>query len=167
MASAIVAELRDPLIPQEPDLPTWDDCADALFRLLLRRRRGEGAMRILMLAQFYAPVVGGEERMVEELARALTARGHDVAVATLRSDGLPDFEEQDGVRIHRLPGLAARLPLLFSDTGRRHAPPAPDPETVRTLAQVVRSERPEVVHGHDGSLTPTSRCARETPPRTC
>jgi len=106
-------------------------------------------MRILMVAQFYAPVVGGEERMVEELARALTARGHDVAVATLRSDGLPDTEEQDGVRIHRLPGLAARLPLLFSDAGRRHAPPAPDPETVRALGQVVRAERPDVVHGHN------------------
>ena len=33
VAQAIVDELRDPLIPQEPDLPTWDDCADALFRL--------------------------------------------------------------------------------------------------------------------------------------
>ena len=53
----------------------------------------------------------------------------------LRSDGLPDMEEQDGMRIHRLPGLTARPPLLFSDTGRRHAPPAPDPETVRALAQ--------------------------------
>ena len=106
-------------------------------------------MRVLMLAQFYAPVVGGEERMVEDLARGLHARGHDVAVATLRSDGLPDTDEQDGVRIHRLPGLAARLPLLFSDTGRRHAPPAPDPETVRALAQVVRTERPDVVHGHN------------------
>ena len=106
-------------------------------------------MRILMLAQFYAPVVGGEERMVEELARALTARGHHVAVATLRSGGLADTEDQDGVRIHRLPGLAARLPLLFSDSGRRHAPPAPDPETVRALRGVVRAERPDVVHGHN------------------
>ncbi len=106
-------------------------------------------MRVLMIAQFYAPVVGGEERMVEELARALTARGHEVAVATLRSPGLPDVEVRDGVRIHRLPGLAARLPLLFSDGERRHAPPAPDPETVRALAQVVRAERPDVVHGHN------------------
>lgn len=106
-------------------------------------------MRVLMLAQFYAPVIGGEERMVEELARALSARGHEVAVATQRSDGLPASEERDGVRIHRLPGLAARVPLLFSDTARRHAPPAPDPETVRALAHVVRAERPDVVHGHN------------------
>lgn len=33
VARAIVAELRDPLIPQDPDLPTWDDCADALLGL--------------------------------------------------------------------------------------------------------------------------------------
>ncbi len=106
-------------------------------------------MRVLMLAQFYAPVVGGEERMVEDLARSLAARGHDVAVATLRSGELPEQEEQGGVRVHRLPGLTSRLPLLFSDKGRRHAPPAPDPETVRALAQVIRSERPDVVHGHN------------------
>ncbi len=81
--------------------------------------------------------------------RALTARGHDVAVATLRSEGLPELEVRDGVRIHRLPGLAARLPILFSESGRRHAPPAPDPETVRALAKVVRAERPDVVHGHN------------------
>ena len=35
-------------------------------------------MRILMLAQFYAPIPGGEERMTESLARSLAQRGHDV-----------------------------------------------------------------------------------------
>ncbi len=33
VARAILAELRDPLIPDEPDLPTWDDCAQALYDL--------------------------------------------------------------------------------------------------------------------------------------
>ncbi len=37
-----------------------------------------------MLAQTYSPVVGGEERLVEDLSRQLAGRGHEVAVATLR-----------------------------------------------------------------------------------
>ena len=102
-----------------------------------------------MLAQFYAPIVGGEERMTQSLATALVERGHEVAVATLQHPGLAGTEELDGVRIHRLPGLAARSSRLYSDGGRRHAPPAPDPETVLALRRVLRRERPDVVHGHN------------------
>lgn len=102
-----------------------------------------------MLAQFYAPVVGGEERMVESLAVGLRERGHEVAVATLRQPGQDAEELHRGVRIHRLGGLAQRLPFLFSDDGRRFAPPAPDPETVAGLRHVLDAERPDVVHGHN------------------
>jgi glycosyltransferase involved in cell wall biosynthesis len=106
-------------------------------------------MRILMLAQFYAPVVGGEELMTESLSISLVARGHDVAVATLRQPGLRPYELRDGVRVHRLGGLAQRVGRLFSEDGRRHAPPAPDPETVLALRRVIASERPDVVHAHN------------------
>ena len=102
-----------------------------------------------MLAQFYAPIFGGEERMVESLAVGLMERGHDVAVATLRQPGQAAREEIRGVRIHRLPGMAQRLPWLFSEDGRRFAPPAPDPETVGHLRRVLDTERPDVVHGHN------------------
>ena len=102
-----------------------------------------------MLAQFYAPIVGGEERMTESLAVELVRRGHDVAVATLRQPDQEPFEERDGVRVHRLPGLAQRLGGMFTDSGRRHAPPAPDPETVRALRRILATERPDVVHGHN------------------
>ena len=40
-------------------------------------------MRILMLAQSFSPVVGGEERIVEDLSSELSLRGHRVTVATL------------------------------------------------------------------------------------
>jgi glycosyltransferase involved in cell wall biosynthesis len=106
-------------------------------------------MRILMLAQFYAPIVGGEELMTESLAVALVGRGHDVAVATLRQPGQAPYELRDGVRVYRLPGLAQRAGRLFSEDGRRHAPPAPDPETVLALRRVMARERPDVVHGHN------------------
>ncbi len=102
-----------------------------------------------MLTQFYAPIVGGEERMTQSLAGELTQRGHEVAVATLRQPGLAPCEELDGIRVHRLPGLAQRVGRLFSDQNRRHAPPAPDPETVMALRRVISRERPDVVHGHN------------------
>jgi glycosyltransferase involved in cell wall biosynthesis len=106
-------------------------------------------MRILMLAQFYAPVLGGEEQMVEALSISLSERGHEVAVATLRQPGLPAEELRDGVRVHRLGGIAQRFGRLFSEDGRRHAPPAPDPETVLALRRVIARERPDVVHAHN------------------
>jgi glycosyltransferase involved in cell wall biosynthesis len=106
-------------------------------------------MKILMLAQFYAPVLGGEEQMVEALSISLSERGHQVAVATQRQPGLADEELRDGVRVYRLGGLAQRVGRLFSEDGRRHAPPAPDPETVLALRRVLARERPDVVHAHN------------------
>jgi glycosyltransferase involved in cell wall biosynthesis len=102
-----------------------------------------------MLAQFFRPDIGGEERSVEDLAAALVARGHDVAVATLRLPGTPAREQLDGVRVHRLEGLVNRLGILFRDDARRHLPPLPDPELVVALARVLSEERPDVVHAHN------------------
>ena len=102
-----------------------------------------------MLAQFFDPVIGGEERVVEQLSVELAAHGHEVAVATLRVDGTPAFEERTGVRVHRVDALVNRLGGLFVDDSRRHLPPAPDPILVRQLRRVVDEERPDVVHAHN------------------
>jgi glycosyltransferase involved in cell wall biosynthesis len=110
------------------------------------------AMRILMLAQSYAPVVGGEERVVEELSAELAGRGHSVAVATLRQPAGEPEAERRGVRVHTLRGTSDRIPMLSGDGERRHAPPLPDPETVLDLRRVLREERPEVVHAHNWLL---------------
>ncbi len=120
-------------------------------------------MRVLMLAQFYAPIIGGEERMVETLATTLAGRGHEVVVATLRQPGQAEYEERGGIAIHRLPGLTQRLPWLFSESERRHAPPAPDPETLRALKGLLRTFDPDLVHAHnwlDNSYLPLARRAR-------
>ncbi len=106
-------------------------------------------MKILMLAQFFRPVIGGEERSAEDLATALAARGHDVAVATLRVPGTPAYEEARGLRIHRLDSLAGRLGWLFAERERRHVAPFPDPGLVAGLRRVLREERPDVVHAHN------------------
>jgi glycosyltransferase involved in cell wall biosynthesis len=105
-------------------------------------------MRILMLTQSYPPIVGGEERAVEDLSVELAARGHDVAVATLRQPG-GEPRQNAGVRVHALRSAVYRLRHLYGDAERRHAPPVPDPETVLDLRRVLRRERPEVVHAHN------------------
>jgi glycosyltransferase involved in cell wall biosynthesis len=106
-------------------------------------------MRVLMLTQFFAPVVGGEERVVESLSAELARRGHDVALATQRAEGLPDSEVRDGIRVHRIGTLAGRARWLFDDPQRPHVPPAPDPEALLGLRRLLQQERPDVVHAHN------------------
>ena len=106
-------------------------------------------MRILLLSQFYPPVIGGEERHVRNLAAALAARGHDVSVGTQRHPGSPDFETDGRVRVHRLPGTLQRLTGLHADAERPHVPPFPDPELTLALARLVEKEKPDVVHAHN------------------
>ncbi len=106
-------------------------------------------MRILMLAQFYPPTIGGEEQHVRTLSTELAARGHRVAVATLWHDGLAEFERDGAVRVYRIKGTMQRAAWLFSEAGRRHAPPLPDPELTLALHRVVQAERPQIVHGHN------------------
>jgi glycosyltransferase involved in cell wall biosynthesis len=106
-------------------------------------------MRILMLTQSYAPIVGGVERVVEDLSSELLRRGHEVSVATLRQPGEPAERADGGVEVHSLGTSAYRLPGVRLDQERRHAPPLPDPETVLQLRRLIRRERPEVVHAHN------------------
>lgn len=106
-------------------------------------------MRILMLAQWYPPIVGGEELHVRNLSTELARRGHAVTVATLAQPGLADTESHDGVEVVRLRSSAQRLERLFSDQSRQSAPPIPDPELVIGLARVARRARPDVMHAHN------------------
>jgi glycosyltransferase involved in cell wall biosynthesis len=120
-------------------------------------------MKILMLAQFYPPVVGGEEHAVRSLSVELARRGHDVVVATIAQGGPPAASSDDpGVRVHRLASASARLPALY-EGDRRHAPPLPDPELLWRLRCVIREERPDVVHAHNWivkSYLPLARTSR-------
>lgn len=109
-------------------------------------------MRILLLSQFYPPIVGGEERHVRNLAAALVQRGHQVSVATLWYPGAKACELDGEVRVYRICGTLQRLSGLFAESERRHAPPFPDPELVAALGRVTAKEKPDVVHAHNWLL---------------
>jgi glycosyltransferase involved in cell wall biosynthesis len=106
-------------------------------------------MRLLMLSQSYAPTVGGEERVVEDLSHELAGRGHEVAVATLALPRRQRSTVENGIPVHRLRSTSHRIVGLHRDSERRHAPPAPDPETVLDLRRLVARLRPDVVHAHN------------------
>ena len=107
-------------------------------------------MRILMLAQFYPPIIGGEERHVRSLSQALARAGHDVVVATHNLPGeAPEAIDEAGVRVVRMRGLSQRLSALFSDGERRFAPPFPDPEVTWRLRRIVKDFKPDIVHAHN------------------
>ncbi len=122
-------------------------------------------MSILLLSQFFRPVIGGEERAVEDLAVGLVQRGHSVSVATLAVPGAPAYEELDGVRVHRLEATSARATFLFSEAERTHLPPLPDPGIVAGLRRVLARERPELVHAHNWIVHSFLPLKRKTGPR--
>lgn len=106
-------------------------------------------MRILMLSQSYPPIIGGEAIHVRTLSVELASRGHDIAVVTLRYQGQAELELDQGVRVYRVRSSTARIPWLFNDAVRRRAPTFPDPGVVLALRQIIRKERPEIVHAHN------------------
>jgi glycosyltransferase involved in cell wall biosynthesis len=120
-------------------------------------------MRILLLAQFFPPDIGGEERHVFNLGNTLAERGHEVAVATQRMVGVPDEETlASGVRVHRFGTVAMRLPGVYS-TSRTHHPPLPDPLGVRELTRITRQERPHIVHAHNWIVNSALALRRSSP----
>jgi glycosyltransferase involved in cell wall biosynthesis len=104
-------------------------------------------VKILMLAQFYPPVVGGEERHVRNLSLELASRGHELHVACL-DVGRPPVEDP-GVTVHVLPNVGVKVPALYPTADRPLALPIPDPYVSRALSRLVASVRPDVVHAHN------------------
>ena len=106
-------------------------------------------MNVLLLAQWYEPVIGGEEIHVRTLAHELAGRGHRVTVAAIAHPERPDRYWDGPVRVHRLRGSLQRVPFLFSDGARQSLPPFPDPGIASGLRDLVRRERPDIVHAHN------------------
>jgi alpha-1,3-mannosyltransferase len=117
-----------------------------------------GPIRVLHVSRRYAPLLGGTERYIEDLAQAQLALGHRVSVLTLDRDvagvvpgRLPAFETLNGVPVVRLPGAG----------GRRMA------VTFRPDRLVRAVHRADVVHLHDVrfamALAATGSLAGDTP----
>jgi glycosyltransferase involved in cell wall biosynthesis len=81
------------------------------FLITILGRTMRDCLRILMPNLEYPPLGGGAAPVTRGLARALVARGHHVDVVTMGYRGLPAEENEDGVRLFRVPALRSRLEL--------------------------------------------------------
>ena len=89
-------------------------------------------MRILFTSHRFWPSIGGTEEVVERLARACVAAGHDVTVFTSDEPGAPEREARDGYAIRR---------FTLRRSGKYRFPP-------RAYREAVLSEGWDVVHLH-------------------
>jgi len=105
-------------------------------------------LRVLLASDHYPPFIGGAHRQTQLLARELHQRGHEVNVATVWSGGLPEEEDDAGVRVFRLKQLRTWLPGVVKDRIQRHQPPFSDPITVVGLRRLIRRFTPDVVHAY-------------------
>lgn len=111
-------------------------------------------MRVLMVNNLYAPNVrGGAERSVQLLAEALAVAGVEVTVVSAdERSGAP--VELNGVKV-----VTLGVPNVYWPFGDAQPSPSQrklwhlldiyNPLAKRSLLQVVRDERPEVVHTHN------------------
>lgn len=90
-------------------------------------------MRILQVAAYYPPHVGGLERHVESLSRKLVEAGHEVTVYTANVPRLRANEVVDGVEIRRFRCLAS---------------PLGNPVTPGLFCKLLGSDGFDVVHTH-------------------
>ena len=67
-------------------------------------------MRICFFVYRYWPIVGGVEKYIHQLAKAMLEMSHEVdVVAGATAEGLSTSETHEGVRIHRFPALRSPL----------------------------------------------------------
>jgi len=119
-------------------------------------------MKVLLLAQFLPPTLGGVERHVWTLARALAARAHEVTLLGFATGGEePAESHSEGVRIVRVRTASSHLPILYRDPARPFALPVPDPLVSRAIRHELSRGRFDVVHAHDwivnSALGPVAR----------
>jgi glycosyltransferase involved in cell wall biosynthesis len=119
-------------------------------------------MRILELTDLYRPVVGGLERFVEILSGEMSARGHEVIVATGATASAPAGVERNGaVSIHRLTGWQhTLLKGSYASAERPFHPTIPDPGMMRALRDLIGQIRPDVVHAHSWNVMSVLPVAR-------
>ena len=110
-------------------------------------------MRIFQVTDGYPPpLTGGRDLHVRLLTHELARRGHEVEVATLAGPNGACTEMDDGIPVHRIEGWSRALSRFYADPERPFHPTVPDPGMVRSLADLIRQRRPDVVHAHSWIL---------------
>lgn len=101
-----------------------------------------------MVSDHYPPFIGGAHRQTQLLGQEMHKRGHAVVVATVWHPGLPDVENDGGVKVYHFKQVRTLLPILYEKGKQQHQPPVPDPVTTVKLRQLISSFQPDVIHSY-------------------
>ena len=98
-------------------------------------------MKVALVCDWYRPRIGGLELHLQDLARELSKRGHEVVVIT----STPGADSVDGLPVRRIdaPRLP-RLDLLYTAEG------------IRRVARAIAAVQPDVVHAHVSIVSPVA-----------
>ena len=114
-------------------------------------------MKLLHMPYTYFPdFCGGTEVYVASLCKFLTEWGIDNVIAAPCS-GIPTTESHDGIRVHRFATHPALTHGMMYGEG--------DPVAAAAFAQVLDSEKPDLVHFHTFTPGVSVLCLRETQKR--
>lgn len=109
-------------------------------------------MNILILNYEFPPLGGGASPVSYEIGKELVRHGHVVHVLTMGRRGLPCEETVEGIRVHRVPALRAKV-----ETCETHEMLTYVISAIVRLPRLLRRQRFDVVHCH--FLIPTGPVA--------
>jgi len=111
---------------------------------LVSRNSRLDAVKVLLVNN-YAHVTGGADLYCLEITRGLRERGHEVRWLATRA---PENEERSGAFVSRLVGAENRDDLSFGARARVVEKAIWNREAGRSMGELARSFRPDVVHVH-------------------
>ena len=112
-------------------------------------------MNIVLISTLYPPnVVGGAERVAQDVAEALAGEGHTVSVICLAEERRAEPTAVNGVRIHhcRLENLYWPFPVSHAPYAKKvlwHLLDSYNPAMARSVGALLDGIRPDVVNTHN------------------
>ena len=100
-------------------------------------------LKILLVNALFHPFKGGVEKHLLELSKALVRKGVKVHVLTARLEGTKEFEEFEGVKVHRIPCTELRLPGFYPP------PVILAPDVYSKIAELDGKEHFDLIHLQD------------------
>lgn len=115
-------------------------------------------MKILMLTWEYPPrVVGGISRVVYDLSHRLIKDGHEVTVITYRDGEVPYFEDDKGVKVHRIDNFMIN-PNNFTDWIMQM-----NFAMISKASQIIGEEgKFDIIHAHDWLVAYAAKTLKES-----
>lgn len=115
-------------------------------------------MKILMLTWEYPPrIVGGIARVVHDLSKRLIKDGHEVTVVTYKEGDLPDYENDKGVKVYRVPNFEINLNNFIDWVMQLNF------NLIAKASEIIAKEgKFDVIHAHDWLVTYSAKTLKNS-----